>query len=94
MSGYAELIERFGRWLQNIGYDGGENSPPVQVLAAIAKLEAERDALVEALDGLLPTKLCGEGWNLPETETVAVTITFGKLNAARAILAKMEADNG
>lgn len=40
--------------------------------------------LLEALDAILPSTLCGESWNLPDDETVSITVTFGKLRAARA----------
>lgn len=41
---------------------------------------AKRDA---ALRDLLPGKLCGESWNLPDEETVQITVMFGALRAAR-----------
>jgi hypothetical protein len=40
--------------------------------------------LLEAIDAILPSTLCGESWNLPDEETVSITVTFGKLRAARA----------
>lgn len=52
----------------------------------IARLREERRGLVEALANLLPTKLCGEGWGLPDSETVSIVVTFGKLKAARAMI--------
>jgi len=56
--------------------------------AAPALIEAcrERDRLRAALEAILPPKLCGEGWDLPDDETVAITVTFGKIKAARAAL--------
>jgi hypothetical protein len=49
------------------------------LLAEITRLRAVEAALAD----LLPTPLCGESWDLPDSETVAITITFGKLRAAR-----------
>lgn len=49
---------------------------------------SEREqALVTAMRELLPSKLCGESWNLPDTEHVTISINFGKLERARASLA-------
>ncbi|HEX7856261.1 MAG TPA: hypothetical protein VF503_21505 [Sphingobium sp.] len=45
----SDLIERYRRWLMNTGFDGGENSPPINMIAAIEARDAEiarmRDAL-------------------------------------------------
>lgn len=60
--------------------------------AALSGLIAENKRLREALDGLLPGLLCGESWNLPDSEKVSIIITFGALKAARAILAKGGSD--
>jgi len=57
-----------------------------QAADEIARLREERRGLVEALANLLPTKLCGEGWGLPDSETVSIVVTFGKLKAARAMI--------
>jgi hypothetical protein len=40
--------------------------------------------LLEAIEAILPSTLCGERWNLADDETVSITVTFGKLRAARA----------
>lgn len=44
------------------------------------------EAVREALSDLLPSPLCGEAWNLPDHEHVQISITFGKLKAARTAL--------
>ncbi len=62
-------------------------------LASVHALEAELAGVRAALDGILPTKLCGESWRLPDTEKVSIVVTLGKLKAARAILAPTT-DNG
>jgi len=36
-----DLIERYGRWLQNTGYDGGVNSPPVLIYRMVRQQAAE-----------------------------------------------------
>lgn len=36
-----DLVERFGRWLQNTGYDGGVNSPPMLIYALVQEQAAE-----------------------------------------------------
>ncbi|HEX8382413.1 MAG TPA: hypothetical protein VF592_03460 [Sphingomonas sp.] len=62
------------------------------LLDAADRLAAPTDAgeaserVREALSDLLPAPLCGEAWDLPDSNTVAITITFGKLRAARAAL--------
>jgi hypothetical protein len=48
-------------------------------------LAAENTALREALHSLLPGPLCGEAWGLPDTEKVAITVTFGAIRKARAL---------
>jgi len=53
---------------------------------ANARLIAAAPMLLEALDALLPSPLCGESWGLPDDETVQIATTFGKLRAARAAL--------
>jgi hypothetical protein len=40
-------------------------------------------SLLEAIEAILPSTLCGERWNLADEETVSITVTFGKLRAAR-----------
>lgn len=52
-----------------------------------ADLFAASPGMLAALEGLLPGKLCGEGWNLPDDETVSITVTFGNLRAARSAVA-------
>lgn len=49
---------------------------------------AKRDAVIR---DLLPGKLCGEAWNLPDDETVQVTVTFGALRRARVQIEGQEA---
>lgn len=51
----------------------------------VPALAAENTALREALDSLLPGPLCGEAWGLPDTEKVAITVTFGAIRKARAL---------
>jgi hypothetical protein len=54
----------------------------------LAHLRAQKAQLVEALKAITPPTLCGESWNLTDTETVEVTATFGNIKLAReAILA-------
>lgn len=50
-------------------------------------LEAAAPDMLEALRGILPGKLCGEGWNLPDDELVQIMVTFADLRAARAAIA-------
>jgi hypothetical protein len=54
--------------------------------ARITSLEEENARLREALEGVVPSPLCGEAWNLPDNETAPITITFGSLRTARAAL--------
>lgn len=64
-----------------------------QARVAIRALTASRssnDEIVEVLEALLPSPLCGESWNLPDDEHVAIDITFGKLKTARALLSKVK----
>lgn len=42
-----DLVERFGRWLQNTGYDGDVNSPPMLIYALVQAQEAEIRSLRE-----------------------------------------------
>lgn len=49
---------------------------------------AKRDAVIR---DLLPGKLCGESWNLPDDEKVQITVTFGALRRARAQIEGQEA---
>jgi hypothetical protein len=37
----AALVERYKRWLQNTGFDGGVNSPPMLMLAMVERQAAE-----------------------------------------------------
>ena len=53
-----------------------------------ARLIAAAPDLLAALSDLLPPTLCGESWDLPEHDAVPITITFGKLNAARAAISR------
>lgn len=53
-----------------------------------ARARQEQTAqLLEAIEAILPSTLCGESWNLPDEETVGITVTFGVLRAARAAAA-------
>jgi len=54
--------------------------------ARATKAEAANARLMEAVANLLPTKLCGESWNLPDGESVTIVATFGKLAALRQAL--------
>jgi hypothetical protein len=54
--------------------------------AAPPDLLTDVAALREALSGLLPGKLCGESWGLPNDESVSISVTFGAIAAARAAL--------
>lgn len=61
--------------------------------AKLAQAKAEIDRLNGALDeamrtarDLIPGKLCGESWGLPDNETVGITVTFGALKRARVLL--------
>jgi hypothetical protein len=60
------------------------------VFGKIQALRAEVAALREGLTALLPNKLCGESWDLPDEETVEITITFGELKRARAVLERSD----
>lgn len=54
------LIERHARWLQNTGYDGGPDSPPVRAHKALRYLStqlAERDRQIAEARGLLQDML-------------------------------------
>ena len=53
-----------------------------------AHLIAAAPDLFEALESLIPGRLCGENWNLSDSEHVPIDITFGELRAARTALAK------
>lgn len=46
MTDLNALIERYTRWLQNIGFDGGPESPPFMILGALRTL-AEPDQAAE-----------------------------------------------
>jgi len=52
--------------------------------------QAAGPVLLEALKDILPGKLCGESWNLPDDDTVSIVVTFGKLSRARAAIAQAE----
>ena len=51
------------------------------VEARATKAEAANARLMEALANLLPTKLCGESWNLPDNESITIVTTFGNTYA-------------
>ena len=55
-------------------------------IAALAATAARVAELEAALRDLLPSKLCGESWDLPDSDTVHIAVTFGKIRAARAAL--------
>lgn len=65
----------------------GEHNEPMDVAIANARLIAAAPDMLEALRGILPGKLCGEGWNLPDDELVQIMVTFADLRAARAAIA-------
>jgi hypothetical protein len=44
--------------------------------------------LLDALAAIMPSPLCGEAWGLPDTESVQIATSFGKIKAARAAIAK------
>ncbi len=74
------------RWMAGV-YD----QAPGSRIQAFARHRTEAvKPLVEALEELLPTMLCGEGWGLPDDETVSITVTFGKLKKARAALREVQ----
>jgi hypothetical protein len=52
----------------------------------IKELAHHAERLAADLDALLPTPLCGESWDLPDTETVSIVVTFGKIKSARTTL--------
>jgi len=56
--------------------------------------EAQNAKLVEALENLLPATLCGESWNLPDSEKVPIVVRFGSLKLARTTLAEISAAKG
>ncbi|MFC4255423.1 hypothetical protein GRI97_08280 [Altererythrobacter xixiisoli] len=45
-----EFIERYKRWLQNTGFDGGPDSPPMVALGLIERQAAENDRLMHVID--------------------------------------------
>ncbi|WP_295196493.1 hypothetical protein [uncultured Brevundimonas sp.] len=55
---------------------------------ANARLIAAAPDLLAALSDILPPTLCGESWDLPDHDAVPITITFGKLRAARAAISR------
>lgn len=55
---------------------------------ANARLISAAPDLLEALESILPSALCGESWNLSDDESVSIIINFGKLRRARAAIAK------
>ena len=57
-------------------------------IGANAHLIAAAPDLFEALESLIPGRLCGENWNLSDSEHVPIDITLGELRAARTALAK------
>jgi len=57
----------------------------------VSKLLEHVTQLSGALEALLPGKLCGESWSRPEDESVSITLSFGKLKAAREAIAAIKA---
>lgn len=55
---FADLIERFERWCQNIGFDGGPESPPMRTLQALRTLAAENERMREARAAARPPREC------------------------------------
>lgn len=55
---------------------------------ANAHLIAAAPDLLAAFSSILPPTLCGESWDLPDHDAVPITITFGKLKAARAAISR------
>jgi hypothetical protein len=54
-----------------------------------AALIAAAPDLFDALLAIMPSALCGEHWGLPDTESVQIATSFGKIKTARAALAKV-----
>lgn len=74
-----------GVWdIASVNELGDEN---VDEQIANARLIAAAPDMLEALRAILPGKLCGEGWNLPDDELVQIMVTFADLRAARAAIA-------
>ena len=46
--------------------------------------------LLDALREIMPSRLCGESWNLPDDDTVSIVVTFGKVARARAAITAAE----
>jgi hypothetical protein len=55
--------------------------------ARLAEVDTENERLREAFAGIMPGKLCGESWDLPDSESVSISVTFGALRKARAAFA-------
>lgn len=81
------LVQSPGRDVaQALGdYDRDDDWPEME---ANARLISAAPDLLDALEAILPDKLCGESWNLPDNESVQIVITFGELRAARTAVAK------
>lgn len=84
---YITLLDKWQRPIAFVpgDYIPGEIDP---VMEANANLFAAASDLYGALDAIVPPALCGESWNLPDDERVEITISFGKLKAARAALSR------
>lgn len=68
---------------------GDDHDLPTRLSAADdARLMAASPDLLDALDAIMPSPICGESWNLPDSESVQIVTTFGKIRAARAAIAK------
>lgn len=59
----------------------------LSITEANANLITASKGLLEALQAILPGKLCGESWSLPDDESVQIMVTFGDLKAARKAIA-------
>lgn len=59
-----------------------------------AAANARNARLTEALREILPSPLCGESWDLPDTEHVSIDVTFGKLKRARQTLLDAQPEQG
>ena len=78
MPAYIAKADNTMRWLGIHGFE---------IVASGNRTDTVRE-LVEALEDLLPPPLCGESWDLPDKETVSITVTLGKLKHARKVLSK------
>ena len=95
--GYTGVRERAGRYLETDAQpacgvtaihqdDAPLFAPACWQEVKVEYLLARIATLEDALGDILPGKLCGESWGLPDAEAVSITVTFGKLKAARAAM--------